>query len=214
MCPAFVVGMDKPSIFRSLRSDHDTARRLMSILSKTHGNSRGRQELFVRLRAELLEHAAAEESTLYAAMTENDGTADSAQHSVNEHRELEELLMQLSHIGYDSPHWLSVLERLIDRAKHHMKEEEKETFMSARNIITEEDSAALAERYASERARLKETRDISFRDAETGVAPATLEARSAETIRKQAAERGIPTDSQTKSELITHLREQSGSVAW
>ena len=41
------------TIFEALRSDHDTQRTLVDLLTSTEGDSDGRRELFDRLKAEL-----------------------------------------------------------------------------------------------------------------------------------------------------------------
>ena len=95
------------TLFEDLRASHDKQRRLLDLLVKTHGDSEGRDELFQRLRAELENHAAAEERALYIPMMEYDMTQEKARHSVAEHHEIDELLETLEATEYDSPGWLA-----------------------------------------------------------------------------------------------------------
>ncbi|MCA9583661.1 MAG: hemerythrin domain-containing protein, partial [Myxococcales bacterium] len=196
------------------RRDHTLLRRLLGALKATEGGSSARQPLFELTRDELLHHAIAEEQTLYKTMRDNSGTKDSALHSVHEHREIEELLKQLAHIGYDQPQWIRVCERLCDRVEHHLDEEEDEIFMSARNVVTQEKSEDLSEQFRRTREQLQADLPGSpFLSVPEGKVTGTLEARSKSELEKQATEMGIDdARSIPKSELITKIREAQGTA--
>jgi hemerythrin superfamily protein len=55
-----------------------------------------RRELFEELRKELQAHAAAEEEALYSVMLANPELRDEARHSVSEHKEVDDLLGELT----------------------------------------------------------------------------------------------------------------------
>lgn len=136
----------KVTIYDAIKQQHDKHRTLLGLLVKTQGDSRGRQELFDKVRDEMAHHAKAEDLTLYAAMIAETSTVDEARHSVAEHKELDDLLKKLEETDYSSSGWVVTAEKLKERAEHHMAEEENEIFAAAEKVI----SAADAERLATE----------------------------------------------------------------
>ncbi|KFF47470.1 MULTISPECIES: hemerythrin domain-containing protein [unclassified Salinicola] len=138
------------TIFEALRESHDKQRQLLELLVKTHGDSEGRDELFKRLRAELENHAAAEERALYIPMMEYDMTQEKARHSVAEHHEIDELIETLESTEYDSPGWLASAKKLQHLVTHHLEEEEQEVFQLAGRVLGDADKTSLAQTYQQE----------------------------------------------------------------
>ncbi|WFF41733.1 hemerythrin domain-containing protein [Salinicola endophyticus] len=138
------------TIFEALRESHDKQRQLLELLVKTHGDSEGRDELFKRLRAELENHAAAEERALYIPMMEYDMTQEKARHSVAEHHEIDELIETLESTEYDSPGWLASAKKLQHLVTHHLEEEEQEVFQLAGRVLDDAHKTSLAETYQQE----------------------------------------------------------------
>ncbi len=138
------------TLFEDLRTSHDKQRRLLELLVKTHGDSEGRDDLFKRLRAELENHAAAEERALYIPMMEHDMTQEKARHSVAEHHEIDELLETLEATEYESPGWLASAKKLQHLVTHHLDEEEQEVFQLAGRALGDSEKASLAKTYRQE----------------------------------------------------------------
>ncbi|WP_242494963.1 hemerythrin domain-containing protein [Salinicola tamaricis] len=116
---------------------------------KTHGDSEGRDELFKRLRAELENHAAAEERALYIPMMEYDMTQEKARHSVAEHHEIDELIETLESTEYDSPGWLASAKKLQHLVTHHLKKRNRKSSSSGR-VLGDADKTSLAQTYQQE----------------------------------------------------------------
>lgn len=138
------------TLFEALRESHDKQRRLLDLLVKTHGDSEGRDELFKRVRAELENHAAAEERALYIPMMEYDMTQEKARHSVAEHHEIDELLETLEATDYESSGWLASAKKLQHLVTHHLDEEEHEVFQLAGRALDDSTKASLAKTYQQE----------------------------------------------------------------
>ena len=144
------------NIFEALRADHQTQRTLMSTLVKTQGASDGRSELFARLKAELDDHADAEEQAFYSRIMAADLTQEKARHSVAEHEKIDKALKELEEMQQDSPAWLPRMKELRETVEHHLEEEEHEVFQMAGKVLTETEKTELATEYAnlrSERAQ-------------------------------------------------------------
>jgi hemerythrin-like domain-containing protein len=144
------------TIFESLRSDHDTQRTLVDLLTKTTGAGDGRPELYERLKRELEAHAGAEERYFYVPLMEHDLTQEKARHSVAEHKELDDFLEQLD--GYDmaGSQWLQTAQELAHRLTHHLDEEEHEVFQLAGKALSEAEKTSLADEYEADMQRRRD----------------------------------------------------------
>ena len=142
--------MADETIFEALRSDHETQRTLIDLLTKTEGASEGREELFARLKEELTAHAAAEERYFYVPLMQHDLTQDQARHSVAEHKELDDFVEQLERYDMTAPQWLITARELADRLVHHLDEEEREVFPVAGKALGDEEKITLGVDYRAD----------------------------------------------------------------
>jgi hemerythrin superfamily protein len=128
-------GCPMPTIYQTLKTDHDKHRELLKKLAATKGDSEERRELWQTFYYEVSAHAAAEELSFYSRLiAESDGQPE-GRHSVAEHHELEEMIMGLHEMDFSSPGWLARLKSMKDRYEHHIEEEEEEIFAKAKEVI-------------------------------------------------------------------------------
>lgn len=139
--------MADATIFQKLTDDHDSHRTLLNLIEQTEGDSEGRRELFARFRTEVTAHAAAEEETLYATMLAEPDLRHEGQHSVAEHKELEDYLEELDEMDFSSPGWLTRFRTMKDRYLHHIEEEEEEMFVAAAKGLSDETAKQLAAKF-------------------------------------------------------------------
>jgi hemerythrin superfamily protein len=139
--------MADQTIFARLKEDHDKHRTMLDLIDKTHGDSDGREELFTRFKTEVTAHAAAEEETLYATMLADPDLRDKSQHSVAEHKEIEDCLEELEEMDFSSTGWLARYRTMKDRYLHHIEEEEDEMFVAAAKGLTRETEKQLAKTF-------------------------------------------------------------------
>ena len=123
--------MAETRIFARLKADHDRHRDLLDRIDATQGDSDERSYLFETFRVEVTAHAASEEMSLYATMLGKSDLRDEAQHSVAEHKEIEDLLTELYEMDFGSTGWLTRFRTMKDRYLHHIEEEEEEMFPEA-----------------------------------------------------------------------------------
>ena len=145
--------MSDSTIFEALREDHEKQRTLIDRLVETHGDSDGRNELFARVKRELVAHAAAEERYFYVPLMEHDKTQDNARHSVAEHKELDDFIEQLEGYDMSGPQWIQTAKELRERLLHHLDEEEREVFPVAGKVLSDSEKTQLAEDYRADVAR-------------------------------------------------------------
>ncbi len=137
--------MANAEIFERLKQDHDRHRMMLAKIDETKGDSEERRALFEAFRIEVTAHAAAEEESLYATMLAKPDLREDAQHSVSEHKEIDDFLEELDEMEFSSPGWLTRFRAMRHRYEHHIDEEEEEMFPDAAKQLTGEEEARLAE---------------------------------------------------------------------
>ncbi len=129
--------MAETKIFARLKADHDRHRKLLDQIDETKGDSPEREKLFEAFRVEVTAHAASEEMSLYATMLGKPDLREDAQHSVSEHKEIDELLTELYEMDFASTGWLTRFRTMKHRYLHHIEEEEDEMFPEAEDGLSE-----------------------------------------------------------------------------
>lgn len=129
--------MAETKIFARLKADHDRHRELLDRIDETQGGSDDRRYLFETFRVEVTAHAASEEMSLYATMLGKPDLREDAQHSVSEHKEIDELLTELYEMDFASTGWLTRFRTMKHRYLHHIDEEEEEMFPEAEDGLSE-----------------------------------------------------------------------------
>lgn len=142
--------MADASIFDRLKEDHDQHRLLLEKLddAKTKGETDRRKKLFEQFRIEVTAHAAAEEETLYATMLARPDLREDAQHSVSEHKEIDDYFEDMADLEFGSAPWEEIFAKLAHRYIHHIDEEEEEMFPDAAKELSDQEEEALAEKFA------------------------------------------------------------------
>ena len=138
---------DSTQIFERLKQDHDRHRELLDKICDTSGDTEERNELFTELTKELKSHAAAEEQALYSTMLRKPPTTDETRHSVAEHHEIDEMLNDLAATDMSTGGWLLKFQQFEEKYRHHIKEEEKEVFALARQLIDDKEAEQLAKEF-------------------------------------------------------------------
>ena len=134
--------MASATIFDSLKADHDRHRTMLSIIAEA---SEGDQaELFEQFRIDVSAHAAAEEQTLYAIMMANPDLQEDARHSVSEHKEIDDMIVELAKAEPGSDGWETAFDALRSEYDHHITEEEEEMFPAAAEALSDADATRLA----------------------------------------------------------------------
>ncbi|MFN4356157.1 hemerythrin domain-containing protein [Sphingopyxis alaskensis] len=147
--------MAETRIFARLKADHDRHRELLDKIDATHGDSDERQTLFEAFRVEVTAHAASEEMSLYATMLADPDLRDEAQHSVAEHKEIEDFLTELYEMDFASSGWLTRFRTMKDRYLHHIDEEEQEMFPAAEKDLSDARKKELIKIFEKEKPREK-----------------------------------------------------------
>jgi hypothetical protein len=138
--------MPDASLFDRLKADHDKHRALLAQIADA-GDSESRKSLFDAFRVEVTAHAAAEEETLYATMLADPELRHDAQHSVAEHKEIDDYLEEMEPLDVATKAWSDKFGEMRHRYEHHIKEEEEEMFPQAEAGIDDAMIDRLGERF-------------------------------------------------------------------
>lgn len=140
--------MANATIFEKLKQDHDAHRQLFEKMADARDDHDRLEKLFEQFRVEVTAHAAAEEETLYATMLARPDLREDAQHSVAEHKEIDDYLEELQEQSFNGSEWRETFAKLKERYLHHIEEEEEEMFPDAAAELTDEEEQRLAAIFA------------------------------------------------------------------
>ena len=70
---------------------------------------------------------------------------EDAQHSVSEHKEIDDFLEELDEMEFSSSGWLTRFRAMRERYEHHIDEEEEEMFPDAAKDLSDEEQVRLGE---------------------------------------------------------------------
>ncbi len=140
--------MADATIFDRLKQDHDAHRQLLDKIGDAGDEPDRLEKLFEQFKVEVTAHAAAEEETLYATMLARPDLREDAQHSVSEHKEIDDYLEELSDLKFNGEAWKRTFAEMKKRYLHHIDEEEEEMFPDASEELTEEEEKRLASVFA------------------------------------------------------------------
>ncbi len=137
------------TIFDDLKADHDRHRAMLSAIAEADTDDR--PALFEQFRIDIAAHAAAEEQTLYATMLADPELQDDARHSVSEHKEIDDMVVEIAKADPMSDDWTEAFDALRTEYDHHITEEEEEMFPAAADRLSDEEEVALAMRFEARR---------------------------------------------------------------
>ncbi|MDO7835975.1 hemerythrin domain-containing protein [Sphingobium sp. HBC34] len=142
--------MANATIFDRLKQDHDTHRQMFDKMAQAdRDKDEARLEkLFDQFKVEVSAHAAAEEETLYATMLSRPDLREDAQHSVSEHKEIDDYLEELADLKFNGDAWRKKFADMKKRYLHHIEEEEEEMFPDAAKDLTAEEEQKLGQLFA------------------------------------------------------------------
>ncbi|WP_185961518.1 hemerythrin domain-containing protein [Telmatospirillum sp. J64-1] len=136
--------MASNQLFEMLKQDHQRVRDLFSQIEQTsNGAKKDREELFHKLKQELIAHAHAEEKVFYPPLHEKQ--KDMIDEATEEHHEVEKMLGEAEKQPIDSDAWLKCIQQIKEMVEHHVQEEESEIFDNAQKLLGEEDMEHMVE---------------------------------------------------------------------
>jgi hemerythrin superfamily protein len=133
-------------VFLHLAEEHGEVGALLKRVSKSD-DAAVRRDHWSKIRSELLSHEQAEMAEVYPLLTSNEATREIVALHSQEAGQLKEAIAAVDALDYASPAWGPAFERLITLVQQHVAEEENEFFPRAQEVIGEDQSKAVLERY-------------------------------------------------------------------
>jgi len=142
------------NVLKVLKKDHSNVQSLFSKFDRTGKAAHDkRTELFIKIRRELQLHSRAEEEIFYPALKSLNGDGRRlVSQALKEHKDVDELLTQISRLKPTDKNFEEKVETLIENVDHHVEEEEGEIFRFAEENCSEEQLEELG-RLVEERKR-------------------------------------------------------------
>ncbi len=143
-------------LFDILKKDHEEVKSLFQQLKETeNGDAKKREELFAKVKTEIIPHQEGEEKVLYPALLENEETKDDALESIEEHHVAKLVLRELDSMNKDSDKWLAKLKVFKEIVEHHIEEEEDDIFEDTRKAISDDQMKSVIENFKKEKEAAK-----------------------------------------------------------
>ena len=142
--------------FKMLEEDHEKVKKLLSEADDT--TERGvktRQELFAKIKQELLVHETLEEELLYPALKEHEKTKEVSLEGYEEHHVVNEIMAELEETPVDDEKWAAKFSVMKENIEHHIEEEEDEMFKKGRQVLDKEQIEALGDRMEARKKELQ-----------------------------------------------------------
>ncbi len=121
------------NVLKLLKKDHSVVMSLFSNFDHTPNTAHDqRGEIFIQVRRELQIHSRAEQEIFYPALKAlNDDGRRLIAEALSEHKEMDELLTQISRLKATDKDFDEKFETLIENVERHLEEEEGEIFQFA-----------------------------------------------------------------------------------
>ena len=123
-----------------LKKDHSDVQSLFNRLERLGKSAQEKKnEIFAEIRRALQLHSRAEEEIFYPALKAFNGEGRMLiSEALKEHKDIDQLLMQISRLKPSDKSYDEKVETLIENVEHHVEEEEGQIFRFAEEKCSEE----------------------------------------------------------------------------
>jgi hemerythrin superfamily protein len=129
-----------------LKEDHQKVKKMLGELeSTTERGVKTREELFTKVKQELVVHEAIEEEIFYPALKQHPKTKAIALEGYEEHHVVDTVMAEIEGVAYDDEKWGAKFTVMKENLEHHIEEEEGEMFKQAKQVFDEDELAQLGE---------------------------------------------------------------------
>ena len=144
--------------FQMLKKDHETVKEILGQLVEAKETApKKREELFQKLRMELVPHMKAEESVFYPPLVAKEASRDDAMEGVEEHHVSEMVLKELETMPKGEDRWGAKMTVFKELVEHHIKDEQSKVFKSAEEALSSEELQYIMKQFEQEKQAFKKT---------------------------------------------------------
>jgi hemerythrin superfamily protein len=141
-------------VFATLAKQHAEVSALMK---RVEDDADKREELWPKIRMDLLSHERGELRVVYPELRMNAATRSLADEHEEEAKELEGLIHELDGTAIDSNMWGSRFATLAETVRQHAELEEKEIFPQAQQVIGKMRTKAMNDEFLAAKKQVSET---------------------------------------------------------
>jgi hemerythrin superfamily protein len=129
-----------------LKEDHRKVKKILAELeSTTERGVKTREELFTKVKQELVSHEAIEEEIVYPALKDHPKTKEIALEWYEEHHVVDSVMAEIEGVAYDDETWGAKFKVMKENLEHHIEEEEGEMFKHAKQVFDQDERTQLGE---------------------------------------------------------------------
>jgi hemerythrin-like domain-containing protein len=140
-----------------LKDDHEKVKKLLGELeSTTERGVKTRQDLFTKVKRELVVHEAIEEEIFYPALKGHPKTKEITLEAYEEHHVVDMVMAEIEGVAFDDETWGAKFTVMKENLEHHIEEEEGEMFKQAKQVFDREELERLGESMATRKEQLME----------------------------------------------------------
>lgn len=143
--------------FDLLKKDHKEVKDILEQLKKATGRAESkREQLFSKLKEEIMPHMEAEEKAFYEPLMEKKEAREKTLEGYEEHHVTELVLKELEGMPKSEEQWAAKLSVFKELVEHHIEEEEKSVFKIAEKALSKEQMQSILENFQEEKEKVKE----------------------------------------------------------
>lgn len=142
--------------FQILKKDHVEVKGILGQLTETK-ELKKREELFKKLKEELVPHMKAEESTFYQPLLAKKEAREDAMEGVEEHHVSDIVFKELEMMAKGEDHWAAKMSVFKELVEHHIKDEESKVFKSAEKALNADEIQNIMKKFDHEKQKIKKT---------------------------------------------------------
>jgi hypothetical protein len=144
--------------FQILKKDHEEVKGILGKLKETKESApKKREELFQKLRTELVPHMKSEESAFYQPLLAKKDAREDAMEGMEEHHVAEMVLKELEKMPKGEDEWGAKMSVFKEIVEHHIQEEETRVFKSAEKALGHEEIQNIMKQFEQEKQKIKKT---------------------------------------------------------
>jgi len=144
--------------FQMLKKDHEDVKNILGQLKETKESApKKREDLFQKLREELVPHMKAEESTFYPPLLAKKEAREDAMEGIEEHHVSELVLKELEKMPKDEEKWGAKVGVFKELVEHHIKDEESKLFKSAEKALDQDAFKKIMKQFEQEKQKIKKS---------------------------------------------------------
>jgi hypothetical protein len=124
-----------PDVIELLEHDHREVEQMFAEFERAT-DAQEKRAIADKIIIELVRHSEAEEQAVYPAMKANiEGSKEMVEHEIEEHSKAEKIMKKLDGLDPTDPSFETLMQELQTAIRHHIKEEETDSFPKFRQAV-------------------------------------------------------------------------------